>query len=148
MALRKPLVLVNGQIQQIQTGDTLSAVIAENETQQWTNGDSGSHAIGNIVYLSGADTVKKAQANASASSAAVAVATGSITAGTVGGYQTSGTLGGLTGLTAGSIYFLDPTTPGSMTTTAPTTAGQYVVELGVAVSTTEFLIRIRTSILL
>jgi transcription elongation factor len=148
MALRKPLVLVGGQIQQIQAGDTLNATIAENETQSWTNGDVGSHSLGSVVYLSAADTVKMAKANAASTATPVAIATGTITNGAVGAYQSSGTLAGLTGLTAGATYYLDPTTAGAMTSTAPTTAGQLVVELGVAVSTTEFLIRIRTSILL
>lgn len=148
MALRKPLVLVNGQIQQIQAGDTLNATIAENETQQWTNGDSGSHSIGNVVYISAADTVKKAQANAGATANPIGFATGTIANGAVGSYQTSGTLSGLSSLSTGATYYLDPTTPGAMTTTAPTTAGQYVVELGVAISTTEFMIRLRPPILL
>ncbi len=148
MALRKPLVLVNGQIQQIQAGDTLNAQVAENETQQWTNGDTGSHAVGDVVYLNAADSVKKAQANAAATANPVAFATATITNGSVGAYQTSGTLSGLTGLTPGSTYYLDPATAGKMTVTAPTAAGQLVVELGVAVSTTEFLIRLRPPILL
>lgn len=149
MASRKPLVIgTDGRPQQIQAGDTLNATVSETETQQWTNGDAGAHAIGNVVYLSAADTARKAQANASATKEAVALAIGTIANGAVGGYQTSGTLAGLTGLTAGSTYFLDPTAIGAMTLTVPTTAGQYVVELGIAISTTEFLIRIRQPVLL
>jgi hypothetical protein len=149
MALRKPLVIgTDGRPQQIQAGDTLNAVVAENETQQWTNGDSGSHALGTVVYLSAADTVKKAQANASATRDAVALATATIATAAVGGYQTSGTLAGLSGLVAGTPYFLDPVTAGGYTATVPATAGQYLVELGIAISTTELLIRIRPPILL
>jgi hypothetical protein len=101
-----------------------------------------------VVYLNSADSVKKAQANASAPKEAIAFAISTISNGAVGSYQTSGTLAGLTGLTAGGIYFLDPATAGAMTTTVPSTAGQYIVELGIAISTTEFLIRIRQPVML
>jgi hypothetical protein len=148
MAARKPLVLVAGQIQQIQAGDSLNASITENETQQWTNGDVGGHAIGDVVYLSGADTAKKAKADSSTTVPPVAIALATFAAAAVGSYQTTGTIGGLSGLTAGSVYYLSATTAGQMTTSAPSTAGQYVVELGVAVSTTEFLLRPRAPILL
>jgi hypothetical protein len=148
MAARKPIVIVGGQLQQLQAGDTLNAPVTETETQQWTNGDAGAHALGDAVYISAADTAKKAQANAAATAPAVAFATGAIANGAVGGYQSAGLLAGLTGLTAGTIYYLDAATAGGRTATAPTTAGQYVVELGIAVSTTEFLIRIRPPILL
>lgn len=149
MALRKPLVVgSDGRPQQLQAGDTLTGPFAENETQNWTNGDAAGHVIGNVVYVSAADTVKRAQANAAATSNAIALATGTIANGAVGGYQTNGTLSGLTGLTAGSIYYLDPAAVGGMTTTVPTAVGQLVVELGIAISATEFLIRIRPPILL
>ncbi|MDR3639070.1 MAG: hypothetical protein P4L84_35020 [Isosphaeraceae bacterium] len=147
MALRKPLVVGgDGRPQQLQAGDTLTGPFAENETQNWTNGDSAGHSIGNVVYLSAGDTVKRAQANAAGTSGAVAIATGTIAAGAVGGYQTNGTLSGLTGLTAGATYYLDPAAVGGMTTTCPTTVGQLVCILGIAVSATEFLIRIREPI--
>jgi hypothetical protein len=148
MAIRKALVLVGGEIQQLQSGDTLAGPIAETEIQQWTNGDAGSHALGDVVYISAADTVKKAQANAAGTKEAIAFATGTVANGAVGGYQSAGLLAGLTGLTAGTIYYLDSASPGGKVTTAPSTAGQYVVRLGIAVSTTEFLIDIRRPILL
>lgn len=148
MAIRKALVLVGGEIQQLQSGDTLAGPIAETEIQQWTNGDAGSHAIGDVVYLSAADTVRKAQANAAGTKDAVALATGTIANGAVGGYQSAGVLGGLSGLTAGAVYYLDPATPGGKTLTAPSTAGQYVVRLGIAASTTEMLIDTERAILL
>jgi|SRR5579885_2140746 len=142
MATRKPIVLVNGQLQQLQSGDTLSGPFAENDTISLTNGDAGSHAIGDIVYISAADTAKKAKADAGATVPAVAVATGTIGNGASGTYQTSGILSGLSGLTAGAVYFLSDATAGAMTTTAPTTAGHYVQKLGVAISATEFMIDI------
>lgn len=148
MALRKPLVLVSGQVQQLQSGDTLDAVVSETEGQVYTNGDAGNHVIGEAVYLSAADTVRKAQANAAGTARAVAIATATIVNATTGTYQTSGSLGGLTGLTAGAVYYLSAATPGAITVTAPSTLGQYVVEIGVATSTTELLIDIKPPILL
>jgi hypothetical protein len=52
----------------------------------------------------------------------------------------AGTTGGLV---AGTVYYLDPTTAGKMTATTPTTAGQFVVRLGIALSTTDFDISIQ-----
>ena len=148
MALRKPLVQVGGKIQQIQPGDTLSATFAEIEGQVWTNGDAGNHVIGDIVYLNSADNVKKAKADASGTADAIAIATATIVNATTGTYQTSGVLAGLSGLTAGARYFLSAGTAGLLTSTAPSTVGQLVVEIGIAISTTELLIRIQPAILL
>jgi hypothetical protein len=148
MAVRKPLVLSGGVVQQLQSGDTLSGPFAENDSITLTNGDTGSHAIGDVCYISANDTAKHARANASSTAYPVAFATATIANGATGTYQTGGVLGGLSGLTAGTTYWLDPTTAGAMTSTAPTTAGQYLCELGQAISTTEFLIRIRETIAL
>lgn len=149
MALRKPLVLsASGQIQQLQSGDTLDATISEIEGQVLTNGDAGNHVLGEAVYLSAADTARKAQANAAGTARTVAFATATIVNATTGVYQTSGALGGFAGLTAGAVYYLSAATPGAITVTAPSTLGQYVQEVGVALSTTELLINIRTPILL
>lgn len=148
MAARKPLVLVGGEIQQIQSGDTLNAVVSEVDVVTLTNGDSGAHAIGDVVYISAADTGKKAKADASGTKDAVALATGAISNGVTGSYQTSGVLAGLSGLTAGAVYYLSAATAGAMTTTAPSSAGQYVVRIGIAISTTELMIDIERPILL
>jgi hypothetical protein len=48
----------------------------------------------------------------------------------------------------GTTYYLSAGTAGLLTATAPSTVGQYVVEIGVALSTTELLIRPRPPILL
>src|SRR5438552_17494879 len=101
-----------------------------------TNDDSGSHVIGDFVYIDAADGVKKAKADAAGTALAFGVATATIASSAVGSYQSSGILSGLSGLTAGSAYFLSAATAGAITTTAPTAAGQYVVRLGVAISTT------------
>jgi hypothetical protein len=146
--IRKALVLVGGEIQQLQSGDTLSGPIAEVGIIALTNGDSGAHAIGDVVYISAADTVKKAKADASGTTNAFALATGAISNGAVGSYQSDGILAGLSGLTAGSVYYLSDATAGATTVTAPSTTGHYVVRIGIAVSTTELDISIERAILL
>jgi hypothetical protein len=160
MASRLPLVIANGVIEQLQSGDTLNVSSSFAVTQ--TNGEgSVSLVIGMACYSSAADTVKRAQANASATDNVVGLwATSSTSHGSTGSLQWCGILTATTGqwdavvtgesggLTAGSTYYLDPATPGYMTAAAPTTAGQYIVPLGVALSTTEFEINISPSILL
>ena len=54
----------------------------------------------------------------------------------------------MTGLDAGDHYFLSASSAGAITTTAPTGAGNYVVRLGEATSTTEFAIQLEPPILL
>ena len=52
----------------------------------------------------------------------------------------------LTGLTAGALYYLSPTSAGTTTVTRPTTAGQIVKPIFIAVSTTAATILIQSSI--
>jgi hypothetical protein len=148
MASRKPLVLVSGEIQQLQAGDTLNASVNEVDIYTATNGDAAPHAIGDVVYISAAATVKKAKADAGGTKDAIAIAAAAITNATTGPYQTDGILGGLSALTPGAVYYLSPATAGLITATAPTTAGQYVVRIGIAVSATELDIKIERPILL
>ena len=156
MALRKPLVLVGGQIQQLQSSDYISA----EQIPQFTNGNASPIVIGTPVYVSAADTVDKAKADASGTVEAVGlVADPSISEASSGGIQVDGVLTASTaqwdavagttgGLTAGTIYYLSATTPGAITATAPSTTGQYVKEVGIAISTTELKINIQRRVLL
>ena len=52
------------------------------------------------------------------------------------------------GLTAPGIYYLSAVTPGGITLTAPTTVGQYVVQIGKALSADKLALNIKQSILL
>jgi len=54
----------------------------------------------------------------------------------------------ISGLDAGDHYFLSPATAGLITLTPPNTAGQYVVNVGEAVSNSEFSIQLEPPILL
>lgn len=160
MAARKPLVVVSGEIQQLQTGDYLNVPIAGVTEIPQTNDESGSIVIGTPVYNDAADGVKKAKADAAGTSKVLGlVSDTSISNGVSGNIAISGILSATTtqwdavfgtsgGLTFGTLYFLSAGTSGLGTSTAPSTVGQYVVELGIALSTTELKIGIRQRILL
>jgi hypothetical protein len=160
MALRKPLVIISGQIQQLASADTLDALVSEKDMLSLTNGEATALVICTPVYVSGVNTCKKAQANAAGTVGVVGLAAvASTAAGASASVQSDGVLTattaqwdavtGLTGgLTFGTLFYLDPATVGKLTATAPSTAGQYVAPLGRALSTTDFEITIATTVLL
>ena len=160
MALRKPLVIVNGQVQQIQAGDTLDAIVNEVDITQATNNEATTIVIGTPVYVDGAGTVMEARADTLVSSRILGlVQDATIAAAAVGNIQTDGVFVATTtqwdavagttgGLTPGVHYFLDSATAGLITATAPTTTGDVVVNLGLALSATELDINNMQSVLL
>ncbi len=149
MALKKPLTLYGGLPGQLLSSDTLDASVVANEVIQQTNDESGSIVIGTPVYNDAADGVKKAKADASGTTKVIGlVKDTSISASAAGSIQTNGVLSATTGqwdtafgtsggLAFGTRYFLSSATAGLGTSTAPTTVGQFVVLLGIAISTTE-----------
>ncbi len=151
MAQRKPVVMNNGQLEQLQPGDYLQQI----ELAQFLNDNAGAIVIGTPVYSSGNDSVNKAQANAVGTVNVIGlVADASISAASTGAVQTDGILSATTtqwdavagttgGLTKDVIYYLDATTAGKITSVAPSTLGQYVKEVGMAISTTELRIAIK-----
>lgn len=161
MALRKPLVVNAGQIQQLQSGDTLDAPQTGGDVIVQTNDEAGAIVIGTPVYNDAADGVKKAQANASSTKDVIGlVGVTTISNGATGPICTAGPLtatttqwdavvaGGSGGLVFKTRYYLDAATAGKLTATAPTTVGQYVQEVGIAHSTTEMKIDIKQPVLL
>lgn len=154
MAVKKPLVMTNGQIEQLQSTDSISSV----EIPQMTNNNAGSLVIGTPVYSVANSAVDKAKADAVGTANVIGlVADASISAAASGGVQMGGILNATTGqwdtvagttggLTKDLFYYLDPTTAGKLTPTAPTAAGQYVVCVGIAISTTELKIEIQPRI--
>lgn len=162
MANRKPLVIgADGRPQQLQAGDTLQATVTGGEQQQLTNGNAGAIVVGSPVYITTNDTCDKAQANAAGTKEVRGLVSQapSIGAGLTGAVQLAGVLALTTaqwdavagtsgGLTANTPYFLDPATAGKITSTPPTTVGQYIVELGTALSTTELDVDVGRPILL
>lgn len=161
MALKKPLVIgSNGEFQQLQGGDTLNAPDAGGQLLVQTNDEAGAIVIGTPVYNDAADGVKKAKADAAGTSQPIGlVYDASITNATAGSILINGVLVATTGqwdavagttggLTFGTKYYLSAATSGLLTATAPSTVGQYVVEVGIGISTTEMRVMIKSRILL
>lgn len=154
MALRKPLVINAGQIEQIQSGDTLDAIVAEVDVVSLTNNNASPIVIGAPVYTDVANGVDLAQADASGTTEVLGlVADVSISAAASGSIQTDGILSATTtqwdavagttgGLTPGAIYYLSASTAGLTAETAPSSVSEFVVRVGKAISTTEMEISI------
>ena len=156
MAIKKPLVLdVDGRPQQLQAGDTLAA----GTDSQISQTAVATLIAGNAVYVSANDAVSKGVASAKPTSKLLGLAASAISA-TAAGFIQYGDIVTLTtgqwdavagttgGLTAGTDYYLSPATAGLLTATCPTTAGQCVVIIGKAISTTELRLVISEPILL
>lgn len=86
------------------------------------------------VYISAANTVQKADAATNFQVIGFAESAALITASVP--VASEGVLGGFTGLTAGSRYYLSATA-GAISATVPTTSGQSVIQVGYAKSATE-----------
>jgi len=98
--------------------------------------DSGV-SIGDWVRMSGT-TVVKAQADVIGNSRVVGIAIAK-TGATSCDVQTTGVTSSIfAGLLVNTEYFLDPTTPGLMSTTVPTTSGNIVISLGKSLNGTQF----------
>lgn len=154
MANRRPLVLNSGEIQQIRSPDLLIDPYDEPYDHNQLCTISQTVAIGNACcfvggLFSGLPVTDLAKADASTTAFAVCLAAMSMSlgAGTSAIFQFYGIMSGLSGLSVGP-YFLSATTAGAMTPTPPSTAGQYIVKLGFAISSTKFFINIQRPILL
>jgi hypothetical protein len=90
--------------------------------------------IGDVLYLSGT-TYTKAIATSAAAAEVVGVVSKVVDINTFE-LTLSGEVTGLTGLTAGEVYFLSAATAGLLTVTEPSTVGQVSVPVGIASSTT------------
>jgi hypothetical protein len=129
-------------------GGTIQPLISQNIYQFVGGGGSGGggtsldrityeahgFAVGDILYLNGS-TYTKAVASAANTAEVVGVVS---KVGSVDTFEltVSGEITGLTGLTAGGVYFLSATTPGLLTLTEPSVVGQISLPVGVASSAT------------
>lgn len=152
MAVKKPIVITAGQLEQIQTGDTidLGNIVSRN------NNEAGAMVVGNIVYITGVNA-QLAQADAQSTiRVAGIVVTGAAAANPVD-IQTEGIVtlstgewdavaGTTGGLTPGATLFLSAAAAGEGTETAPTVAGEFVLRVGHALSATELEIDIQQPI--
>lgn len=153
MAERRPLVEIAGEVQELPQGDNLPST-ADILQRVFTS----TVIPGEPMYVDGAGSVDEAQANASGTSDVAGVAPNAVTAAQSGALIHNGVVtlttgqwdavaGTSGGLTPSAKYFLSAATAGRLTETAPSAAGEYVVEVGEALSPTELLVRIRRRIL-
>lgn len=96
--------------------------------------------VGDVLYLNGS-TYSKAIATAANTAEVVGVVSSKTT--DTFKLALSGEITGLSGLVAGSVYFLSSTSAGAFTTTEPTTVGYVSVPIGVASSATSLLLGIK-----
>lgn len=156
MAVVKPLIEKNGEVEVLQPGDTIDTG-GLTFTKTFTN----NAVIGQVVYADGNTSVDLAQANADLTSKVVGLAVAGVTAAASGAVQYGGVITATTvewdavcgttgGLTANTKYYLSDTAAGNMLEAGNLggiTQGEYVVEIGRALSTTELLIEPKRRIL-
>lgn len=150
MTLREPLVIINGQIQQLPSGDTINGAGPGGTFDgafDGTNNEASPITLGQPVFIDAADSVKLLSANsANSTKYAGLVADASIGASNTGNIAYTGEVTGnsaqwtaITGsgtLTAGSTYYVSDAATGNLTSTAPTGTGNYVIPVGIAINTT------------
>ncbi len=157
MAERKPLVIVSGQIQQLQSGDTVAGIEVSKVTLG--NNNAAAAVICTPVYSDAAAGCDFAQADAIGTSEVIGLVLAEIAIAGSGEIQTDGVMSATTGewdvvttetggLVADTIYWLDPTTAGKLTITAPSADTKLVVRVGKGLSTTQMLIAVQPPILL
>lgn len=148
MATQIPLVEVAGEIQRLQPGDDIATnALTFNKTFTATA------LIGQIVYADSVTSVTLAQANADLPSKVVGIAIAGVTAAASGAVGFGGVItatigewdavaGTTGGLNVGLKYYLSDAAAGMMLEAGALTGitqGEYLVELGRALSTTELL---------
>ena len=157
MALKKPLVYgLDGHVQQLQAGDVLD--IPDNDQDTFINGSGGVISKGQVVYQTVvAGTVSLARADAFSTTNGIAlVFDTTIGIAASGLFQFEGVITntdwtsvtGVPLLVPGSRYYLSHTTNGRLTLIPPTTSqvGNYVQEIGIALTTTKLRIDIKAPI--
>jgi hypothetical protein len=149
MSKKKPLVITNGQIERLQSGDRLD--LSNSATKQNNTGNTIN--IATPVYVSGTVNAIMAQADAQSTVRVAGLAEATTTDGdplevvsdgvfvaTTGEWDA--VTGDSGGLTPGSDYWLSAAAPGTLTTTAPDSTGSFVQRVGHALSATELEIEV------
>lgn len=112
-------------------GTTASAASLNTPVNQTSHGFS----VGNIVKCTGNNTYALAQGDSAANAEVVGIVSLVIDTDNFI-LLTGGEVTGLSGLTAGTPYYLDPSVAGAATATKPTTTGQVVKPCYTAINTT------------
>lgn len=110
-------------------GSSASAVT--NSISQASHGFS----VGNVIRLNGTSTYTKAQSDSVVNAEAIGIVS-TVTNANAFIVTTSGYITGLSGLTANTVYFLDPSTSGALTVTQPSIGGQISKPVFVSDTTT------------
>ncbi len=150
MAVKKPIVMTNGELEQLQPGDRVQQVVVFDRQ----NGNTGNVVMCTPVYASGAGQVDEAQADAASTKNVLGlIADDDVAPSGNGAVQSDGIFTATTaqwdavtgdtgGLTMGSRYYLDDAASGTLTITLLTTQGNFIAPVGIALSTTELEISI------
>lgn len=145
--------MTNGQLEQLQAGDTLDVSLVQLISR--ANNTGGPLVIGTPVYAISATDVDKAKADAQSTIRVVGlVAEASIADTASGSIAVDGILtattgewdaitGDVGGLVPGDNYFLNPANAGQLSKTATIATGEFVVRVGYALSATEFEIEVQ-----
>lgn len=158
MALRKPIVLKDGILEQLQSGDTLDAPVSSSIEVTLNNSNPSAINKCQVLYSDGPGTVDLARANSINTAHVVGFcAQNGITQNSPAIIHMEGILEATTEewtavveenstISGGVVYYLSPTTAGKITDTPPSTVGQMVVRVGIAISTTLFRVMIEPPI--
>jgi hypothetical protein len=109
-------------------------LVGSGGTTNYITQSSHGFVVGDVLYYTGS-TYAKAKADADSTSEVVGVVS-EVTTTDKFILTSAGFVSGLSGLTAGSTYFLSSTSAGAITTTEPTTTGYVSKPVLLAVSTT------------
>jgi hypothetical protein len=108
-------------------------------TTQTVNQTSHGFSVGDIVRISSSNTYTKSQADTAENAEVAGIVTAVADANTFT-LTTQGQITVLSGLTAGSVYYLSPSSAGAYTATAPSTVNQIKKAVFYAVSATEAIV--------
>jgi hypothetical protein len=156
MSVKKPLVITNGRVEQLQAGDRIDL----GNTISKNNIDVGPVVVGQPMIVTGADAKTAHAGSASRISVAglvmedaapatpVSIMAVGIMSASVA--QWEAVTGNPAGLVTGKSYYLvaDAPFPGKLQETAPTLDGQFIVHVGIALSSTQMKIQIEQPVLL
>lgn len=155
MAIRKPLVITNGNLEQLQAGDNLAPIP---NTLQLLNDKSVQIEAGSPICIELANIANTTKITDVNRKDAIALAINIIPPNEINTFQVDGVLTLTTtqwdivteetgGLIPGAVYFLsESVTSGRISRTPPVITGNYIVRIGIAVNSTDFEIMIGTPI--
>lgn len=145
---KRPLVLTNGRVEELQSSDELD-LVNNLDLVSKVNGNVATVVKGQPVYVNALGQIDTAKADAALTANVIGfVRDDSIAAGVAGQVQLQGQLympdwtavTGSPSLTVNSEYYLSPTNTGTITTTPPSTAGQFLAFVGFAVDANTLMI--------